>query len=117
LDVKEAKSTAEMATKTAVELGQANKDACTALQDTRRTAIATQKLWKEGNKSRLIQIGMALVVFPEPTPISEIIGAGFIAAGAIQKGIKSQAIYMEDIPKSLKSIFKEVCNEKWTMGL
>jgi hypothetical protein len=49
-------------------------------------------------------------VFPEPTPISEIVGVGFLAAGAVQKGIKNQYTYMEDIPKSLKSVFKEIEN-------
>jgi hypothetical protein len=43
---------------------------------------------------------MALIVFPEPTPISEIMGGGFLVAGAVQKEIQSRTIYMEDKGKT-----------------
>ncbi|MCW4009689.1 MAG: hypothetical protein NWF05_03595 [Candidatus Bathyarchaeota archaeon] len=103
-DVQKAKT----AVKALSELSDAKKDAASALKSTCIQGEATEKLWNEGNKSRLIQIGVSLVVFPEPTPVSETIGAGFIAAGAIQKGIKSQAIYMEDVGKTLKSTLREI---------
>jgi hypothetical protein len=60
---------------------------------------------------------MALVVFPEPTPVSEMIGAGFIAAGAIQKGIQSRSIFIEDIGKTLQSTLKEVINTKHNLQI
>jgi hypothetical protein len=117
LNAEEAKSTAKLATKAAVEFSQNRKDACNALQVTRQLASDNKKLWKEGHKSRLIQIGMALIVFPEPTPVSEIIGVGFLAAGAIQKGIKNQSIYMEDIPKSLQNAFKEIYAARYDLRI
>jgi hypothetical protein len=49
----------------------------------------TKKLWRSGNKSRLIKLGVALIVFPELAPISETVGACFVAAGMIQKGVQS----------------------------
>jgi hypothetical protein len=110
LNVKEAENIAMLVAQTATEVSQSHKDMCTALCDTKELAIVNRKLWKEGNKSKLIQIGIALIVFPEPTPISEIVGVGFLAAGAVQKGIKNQYTYMEDIPKSLKSAFNEIGN-------
>ncbi len=108
MNVKEAENTAKLVAQTATEIGQSHKETCTALRDTKEQAIDNRKLWKEGNKSKLIQIGIALIVFPEPTPISEIVGVGFLAAGAVQKGIKNQYTYMEDIPKSLKSALNEI---------
>ena len=117
MDAKEAKSTANMATKAAVEFSQNQKDAAAAIQETRRKAMANQKLWKEGNKSRLIQVGMALIAFPEPTPITVIVGSGLVAAGSIQRGIKNQSIYMEDIPKSLTSAFREIYNQRNSLKL
>ena len=96
------------ATKAVKELSESYVDVIGAVKSTANAAEATKKLWREGNKSRLIKIGLSLIVFPEPTPISETIGACFIAAGAVQKGIKSRAIYLEDITKTFKSTLHDV---------
>jgi hypothetical protein len=96
------------ATKAVKELSESYVDVIGAVKSTANAAEATKKLWREGNKSRLIKIGISLIVFPEPTPISETIGACFIAAGAVQKGIKSRAIYLEDITKTFKSTLRDV---------
>ena len=90
------------------ELSEIYADTLGAVKTTSNAVADTKKLWREGNKSRLIKIGLSLIVFPEPTPISETIGACFIAAGAVQKGIKSRAIYMEDITKTFKNTMKDV---------
>jgi len=95
-------------TKALKELSESYGDAIGAVKSTANAVADTKKLWREGNKSRLIKIGLSLIVFPEPTPISETVGACFIAAGAIQKGIKSRAIYMEDITKTFKTTLKDV---------
>ena len=58
---------------------------------------------------------MALIVFPEPTPISETIGAGFLVAAAVQKGIQSRSIYLEDIAKAYKSTLREISNTKYDL--
>jgi hypothetical protein len=97
-----------MAAQVAKDYGQNQKEICSALQETKKEAMAKRNLWKEGDKSKLIQIGMALIVFPEPTPVSEVVGVGFLAAAAVQKGIKNQSTYLEDIPKSLKSALKDI---------
>ena len=96
------------ATKALNELSESYIDVIGAVKSTANAAAATKKLWREGNKSRLIKIGVSLIVFPEPTPISETIGACFIAAGAVQKGIKSRAIYLEDITKTFKNTLEDV---------
>jgi len=95
-------------TKALNELSESYIDAIGAVKSTVKAAADTKKLWRDGNKSRLIKIGVSLIVFPEPTPISETIGACFIAAGAVQKGIKSRAIYMEDITKTFKNTLRDV---------
>jgi hypothetical protein len=111
MNVKDAQMT-RTALKTLTELSEAKNDAKAALRNTCIQCESTSKLWREGNKSRLIKIGMALVVFPEPTPLSETIGAGFIAAGAVQNAIRSRAIYIEDIGKTLKDTFRDVIDTK-----
>jgi hypothetical protein len=99
---------AKSATKALNELSESYVDAIGAVKSTANAAEAAKKLWREGNKSRLIKIGVSLIVFPEPTPISETIGACFIAAGAVQKGIRSRAIYLEDITKTFKNTLRDV---------
>jgi hypothetical protein len=98
----------KVATEALNELSESYIDVIGAVKSTANVAANTKKLWREGNKSRLIKIGLSLIVFPEPTPISETIGACFIAAGAVQKGIKSRAIYIEDITKTFKNTLRDV---------
>jgi hypothetical protein len=104
MKLEEAKTAAEALT----DLARTQKELFNALKGFSWEVGYAKKLWREGNKSRLIKIGVALIVFPEPTPISESIGACFVAAGAIQKGIQSRAVYIEDVKKTFQATFKEV---------
>ena len=99
---------AEVAARSLTELSESCKDFSNAIKGIAPGAAAAQKLWREGNKSKLVKIGMAIFLFPEPTPTSEIIGSGVMAVGAIQQAIKSRAIYVEDIPKTLLKTFNEL---------
>jgi hypothetical protein len=100
------------AAKALTELIECQKDLFFAVRGTAQRAAETKKLWRQGNKSRLIKIGMALIVFPDPSPASDIIGACFVAAGAVQKGLQSRNIYMEDIGKTFQGTFKEIVSAK-----
>lgn len=103
---------AKAAIKTVTELSICQKDLYTAIKGTSRQAAATKKLWHEGNKSRLIKIGIALIMFPDPLPVTDIVGAGFIVAGTIQRGIQNRSLYMEDITKTFQSTLKDICATK-----
>lgn len=94
------------------ELSESYCDLLNTVNGTVKELKATRRLWKNGNESKLIKLGFALIVFPEPTPISETVGACFVAAGAIQKGIRSRTIYMEDVSKTFQSVFKELLKAK-----
>src|SRR3989337_2262002 len=54
--------------KVLTEMNESYLDLLRATKETTRDIHATQQLWRAGNKSRLIKIGIALVIFPEPTP-------------------------------------------------
>ncbi len=56
-------------------------------------------------------------MIPEPTPVTPTIGACFLAAGAIQKGIQSRSIFMEDITKTLQSTLKEIVASKYNLQI
>ncbi len=101
------------ATVTAVnELSESYADLIQAMKETTREAKATRQLWRDGNKSRLIKLGLALIVFPEPTPISETIGSFLVAAGAVQMGIRKRSLYVDDIYKTFTNTLKEMRNIK-----
>ncbi len=109
--------TEEMKTKVKT-LKEMNESYVELIQDVRGTikeVKATKQLWKDGNKSRLIKLGLALIVFPEPTPISETVGSFLVAAGMVQKGIKNRAIYVDDVHKTLQNTLKEIRSAKETI--
>jgi hypothetical protein len=96
--------TIKAVTKTHVETCCDVKQSVKASQN---SAGSVNKLSKSGNKNYLIKAGMALIVFPEPI-VSDVLGTSLLAAGAIQEGIRRNSIYLEDLPKSLKSAFKDL---------
>jgi hypothetical protein len=96
---------------TSKALTEMNESYIDLLRETKATAQnihATRQLWRAGYKSRLIKIGVALIVFPEPTPISEIVGGCFVAAGAAQKAMRNRALFVEDVKKTLQTTMKDI---------
>ena len=111
MKLEEAKTTAKALT----ELSEYQKEFYASIRGVSTQTAATKKLWRAGNKSKLIRIGVALIVFPDPSPCTEIIGAGLVAAGLVQQGIRNRAIFLEDVPKTLQSTFKELHAVKYSM--
>ena len=75
------------------------------------TAEKLPKLKNSGAKATnltLIKIGMACIMFPDPSPVGEIIGAGFLIAGAVQKGIQKRTLYVSDLKKNLDNTLREL---------
>ena len=99
---------ARKTTKTLHELTESYSELHRAIKSTTRETTKTKKLWREGNKSNLIKIGVACIVFPDPSPVGEIIGAGFLVAGAVQKVIQNRTLYVGDIKKTLQSSLKDL---------
>ena len=107
----------KLATKSLSELSDTREDFHDSIKNTVQSAAKPRKLWREGNKTKLMSIGMAVFLFPEPTPISEIAGVGIMTAGAIQQGIKNQGIYAEDIPKTLRKTLRALGDIKYDFRL
>ncbi len=68
----------------------------------------TKGLWWDGHKSKLIKLALALITFPEPTPISESIGAAVLAVGLIQNRIKKSNLHIEDVYRTLQDTNKNL---------
>lgn len=98
------------------ELSVSYMDVVQTFKATAKDVKKAKQLWRAANKSRLIKIGLALIVLPEPTAISDAVGACFVAAGAIQQGIKNRSIYVEDITKTLRSTLREFVASKDSLG-
>lgn len=99
---------AKVAIKAMTEASEEKIQLIGTLEGNSHVASNTRKLFREGNKSRLIELGVALIAIPEPTPVSPIVGSSLVAAGAVQKGIKSRAAFAEDIGKDLKKALKDL---------
>jgi hypothetical protein len=56
-------------------------------------------------------------MFPDPSPVGEIIGAGFLIAGAVQKGIQKRTLYVSDLKKNLDSTLKEISSTKYDLHI
>lgn len=69
---------------------------------------SVQKLWKQGNKSFLIKAGLALIAFPDPIIISDVIGSAMVAAGLIQLKMRNSALYVDDVYKTFPRVLKEL---------
>jgi methyl-accepting chemotaxis protein len=97
------------------ELNESYGDLIQAMKGTVKEVKATKQLWRDENKSKLIRLGLALIVFPEPTPISETIGAVLVAAGTVKEGIRRRNLYVDDISKAFQNTLKEIREMKHTV--
>ncbi len=102
---------------TVKELNESYGDLLQSVKGMIEEAKSTRQLWRNGNEPRLIKIGLTFIVFPEPTPISETIGTCLVVAGAVQKGIRSRAIYIEDVYKTFQDLFKDLRTTKYNLRI
>ena len=92
-------------------LTEMNESYIDLLRETRRTTLTihdTKQLWRAGYKSRFIKIGVALVMIPEPTPVTPTLGACFIAVGAAQKAIRNRSLFVEDVNKTFQTTMIDI---------
>ena len=47
-------------------------------------------------------------MFPDPSPVTECVGACFVAAGAVQKGLQNRALFLEDVTKTFGNTLRDV---------
>ena len=59
-------------------------------------------------KSKLIKIGTSLILFPEPTEISDVIGAAMITAGLLESKFKKKPLTIYETRKEFAETLKEL---------
>jgi hypothetical protein len=107
MDTKELKTI----TKSVQELAKTRAETANIIKGVKSDLAETKKLSRGENKPWLIRTGAALMVMPDPL-VTSVVGAAFLAAGAVQEGVKRQGLYLDDLPKALDSAVKTIKNTK-----
>jgi len=90
------------------ELGLSYKEAVDAIQGVSDEIHSVRRLWRKENKSKLIKLGLSLIVFPEPTPISETLGAVVLVAGLIQKKVRQSNLHIDDVYSTFQGVMRDL---------
>ncbi len=94
------------------ELGLSYAETLEVINDIAKDVNKTKKLWRDGYKSKLIRIALALITFPEPTPLSETMGAAVLVAGLIQNKVKNSTLHVEDVYKTFQDVNNDILKIK-----
>jgi len=110
--------TRELRTMTTVlqELGLSYEEVLRAMKGIPKDLRSTRSLWKDGDKSRLVKIGLALIACPEPTPISETLGAFVLSLGIIQNKRKNSTLHVEDVYKTFQDVNRSLLRTRQELG-
>jgi len=99
------------------ELGLSYKDTLEAMKGFAENLRSTRSLWRDGDKSRLIKLGLALIACPEPTPISETLGVFVLSLGIIQNKRKNSTLHMEDVYKTFQDVNRSLLRTRQELFL
>lgn len=87
-----------------------------ALNGTAKEAREAKRLWKSGKKPVLVQLGLALIAFPEPF-VSDVVGTLLVTAGMVQEGIRRRTLYVDGLPKAFQSLLKDLqATREWSLA-
>jgi hypothetical protein len=90
------------------ELGLSYQETLEVMKGFTKGLRSTKSLWRDGDKSRLIKIGLTIISFPEPTPISETLGAFILSLGLIQNRMKKSTLHVEDVFNTFQDVNKSL---------
>lgn len=94
-----------------MELGESLRDTTGLLSGMNEGIAEVNQLYDHGyggaGKS-LISIGFALVIFPEPTMVSDVIGCGIIGAGVLYSRICPPPLFVDDIFETIEEQVKNL---------
>jgi hypothetical protein len=99
------------------ELGLSYEDTLEVMKGVAENLHSTRSLWRDGDKSRLVKIGLALIACPEPTPISETLGVFVLSLGIIQNKRKNSTLHMEDVYKTFQDVNRSLLRTRQELFL
>ena len=95
----------------AKELGETFKDTATIINGMNGAIEEANQLYDHGQGgagNSLISLGIALVAFPEPTMVSDVVGAGIVATGLLYNKFVSPPLYVDNIFETIQSQVKAI---------
>jgi hypothetical protein len=104
---KEVKNCSEILREIKKDFQDAGSNANGSMKDITREAQNLKKLWRENNQSKLVKAGVALILFPDPV-VSDVVGAGLVAAGLLHDRMKNSGLFLEDVFKTYPRLLKEL---------
>ncbi len=90
----------------AKELGETFTETATIINGMNEAVEEVNQLHDHGYGgagNSMISFGVAMVVFPEPTMISDAIGGGIIAAGLLYNKLVSPPLYIDNIFETIQT--------------
>jgi len=93
---------------TVEELSRSYVETLDAVKGVSEELKSAKKLWKTGQKSRLVKLGLTLIAFPEPSPVTEIVGAMMVSAGLLQRKIKNSGLHIEDVRETFQGVLENL---------
>ncbi len=90
------------------ELGLSYAETVEVIHEMSKDAKRAQKLWRGEKRSKLIKLALTLITFPEPTPISETMGAAVLVAGLVQNRMKKATLHVEDVYKTFQEVNDDI---------
>lgn len=88
------------------ELGLSYQETLDAMNAVAKDLGPVKHMWKRNDQSRLIKLGLALITFPEPTPISETLGAVVLSMGVVHKKMKQSVLHVDDVYGAFQEVVK-----------
>ena len=90
------------------ELGVGYQETLGSMSTIAKDLNSAKRLWKTGNESKLIKMGLALITFPEPTPLSETLGAIVLSLGLIQKKRSQSTLHIDDVYNAFQESLRDL---------
>jgi len=90
------------------ELGLSYEESLDAMSGVAKELRSASLLWRKDDKSKLIKLGLTLIAFPEPTPISEILGAVVLSVGIIQTKMRQSTLHIEDVYNTFRGVITDL---------
>jgi hypothetical protein len=95
----------------AKELGETFTETATIINGMNGAVEEVNQLYDHGYGgagSSMVSLGVAMVLFPEPTMVSDVIGGGVIAAGLLYNKIVPPPLYIDSIFETIQSQVKAI---------
>ncbi len=88
------------------ELGLSYQETLDAMNAIAKDLGPVRRMWKKNDQSRLIKLGLALITFPEPTPISETLGAVVLSMGVVHKKMQQSVLHVDEVYGAFQEVVK-----------